>query len=104
LLDRLWKKQYLVEVDSPYPFEGVGWFDEGSRVSPKPVGGYVDFDNGTRLALKGFEGYNGTEIVVDRPLKLKPVWERMYRVDTISRYVFTETGKYFKEGETIFTC
>jgi hypothetical protein len=102
LLDRLWKKQYLVEVDSPYPFEGVGWFDEGSRVSPKPVGGYVDFGNGTRLALKGFEGYNGTEIVVDRPLKLKPVWERMYRVDTISRYVFTETGKYFKEGETLF--
>jgi MYXO-CTERM domain-containing protein len=39
---------------------------------------------------------------VDRPLKLKPVWERMYRVDTISRYVFTETGKYFKEGETLF--
>ena len=102
LLDRLWKKQYLVEVDSPYPFEDVGWFDEGSRVSPKPVGGYVDFGNGTRLALKGFEGYNGTEIVVDRPLKLKPVWERMYRVDTISRYVFTETGKYFKEGETLF--
>jgi len=102
LLDRLWKKQYLVEVDSPYPFEGVGWFDEGSRVSPKPVGGYVDFGNGTRLALKGFEGYNGTEIVVDRPLKLKPVWERMHRVDTISRYVFTEIGKYFKEGETLF--
>jgi hypothetical protein len=103
LLDRLWKKQYLVEVDSPYPFEGVGWFDEGSKVSPKPVGGYVDFGNGTRLALKGFQGYNGTEIVVGRPLKLKPVWERMHRVDTISRYVFTETGKYFKEGETIFT-
>jgi hypothetical protein len=103
LLDRLWKKQYLVEVDSPYPFEGVGWFDEGSKVSPKPVGGYVDFGNGTRLALKGFEGYNGTEIVVDRPLKLKPVWERMHRVDTISRYVFTESGKYFGEGETIFT-
>jgi hypothetical protein len=102
LLDRLWKKQYLVEVDSPYPFEGVGWFDEGSRVSPKPVGGYVDFGNGTRLALKGFQGYNGTEIVVDRPLKLKPVWERMHRVDTISRYVFTETGKYFKEGENLF--
>jgi hypothetical protein len=102
LLDRLWKKQYLVEVDSPYPFEGVGWFDEGSRVSPKPVGGYVDFGNGTRLALKGFQGYSGTEIVVDRPLKLKPVWERMHRVDTISRYVFTETGKYFKEGETLF--
>jgi hypothetical protein len=103
LLDRLWKKQYLVEVDSPYPFEGVGWLDEGSRVSPRPVGGYVDFGNGTRLALKGFEGYNGTEIVVDRPLKLKPVWERMYRVDTVSRYVFTESGKYFGEGETIFT-
>jgi hypothetical protein len=103
LLDRLWKKQYLVEVDSPYPFEGVGWFDEGSKVSPKPVGGYVDFGNGTRLALKGFQGYNGTEIVVGRPLKLKPVWERMHRVDTISRYVFTETGKYFKEGETVFT-
>jgi hypothetical protein len=102
LLDRLWKKQYLVEVDSPYPFEGVGWFDEGFKVSPKPVGGYVDFGNGTRLALKGFQGYNGTEIVVDRPLKLKPVWERMHRVDTISRYVFTETGKYFKEGETLF--
>jgi hypothetical protein len=102
LLDRLWKKQYLVEVDSPYPFEGVGWFDEGSKVSPKPVGGYVDFGNGTRLALKGFQGYNGTEIVVDSPLKLKPVWERMHRVDTISRYVFTETGKYFKEGETLF--
>jgi hypothetical protein len=103
LLDRLWKKQYLVEVDSPYPFEGVGWFDEGSKVSPKPVGGYVDFGNGTRLALKGFQGYSGTEIVVDRPLKLKPVWERMYRVDTVSRYVFAESGKYFKEGETIFT-
>jgi hypothetical protein len=102
LLDRLWKKKYLVEVDSPYPFEGVGWFDEGSRASPKPVGGYVDFGNGTRLALKGFRGYNGTEVVVDRPLKLKPVWERMHRVDTISRYVFTETGKYFKEGETVF--
>jgi hypothetical protein len=102
LLYRLWKKQYLVEVDSPYPFEGVGWFDEGSRVSPKPVGGYVDFGNGTRLALKGFEGYNGTEVVVDRPLKLKPVWERMHKVDTVSRYVFTETGKYFKEGETLF--
>jgi hypothetical protein len=103
LLDRLWKKQYLVEVDYPYQFEGVGWLDEGSRVSPKPVGGYVDFGNGTRLALKGFEGYNGTEIVVDRPLKLKPVWERIHRVDTVSRYLFSEAGRYVKEGGRIFT-
>jgi hypothetical protein len=100
---KLWRKQYLVEVDSPYPFEGVGWFDEGSKVSPKPVGGYVDLGNGTGLALKGFVGYNGTEVVVDRPLKLKPVWERVYRVDMVSRYIFSEAGKYVNEGKTIFT-
>jgi hypothetical protein len=100
---RLWNRQYLVEVDSPYPFDGVGWFDEGARVSPKPKGGYVDLGNDTRLVLKGFEGYNGTEVVVDRPLKLKPVWERMYRLDTVSRYLFSEVGRYVKEGGRIFT-
>jgi hypothetical protein len=103
LLDKLWRKQYLVEVDSPYPFEGVGWFDEGTKLSPRPKDGYVDLSNGTRLVLKGFEGYNGTEVVVDRPLKLKPVWERMYRVDTVSRYLFSEVGRYVKEGGRIFT-
>jgi hypothetical protein len=102
-VSKFWKKQYLVEVDSPYPFDGVGWFDEGARVSPRPKDGYVDLGNGTRLVLKGFEGYNGTEVVVDRPLKLKPVWERMYRVDTVSRYLFSEAGRYVKEGGRIFT-
>jgi len=102
LVDRLWRKQYLVEVDSPYPFEGVGWFDEGSRISPKPSGGYIDLGNGTRLVLKGFEGYDKTEIVVDRPLRLRPVWDRTYRVDTESRYVFAESGRYVKAGETLF--
>jgi hypothetical protein len=102
LTDRLWSKQYLVEVDSPYPFDGTGWFEPGSRASPKPVGGHVDLGNGTRLVLKGFEGYNGTEVVVDKPLKLKPVWERMYRVDTVSRYI-VETTDYFKEGDTLYT-
>jgi hypothetical protein len=99
---KLWRRQYFVEVDSPYPFEGVGWFDEGSKTSPKPIRGYVDLGNGTGLALKGFMGYNGTEVVVDRPLKLKPVWKRVYRVDTVSRYIFSEVGKYIDEGETIF--
>ena len=103
LVNRLWRKQYLVEVDSPYLFEGVGWFDEGSEASPKPPGGYIDLGNGTRLLLKGFEGYNGTVVVVDGPLKLRPVWERAYRVDTVSRYVSSEAGKYFREGGIIFT-
>jgi hypothetical protein len=102
LTDRLWSKQYLVEVDSPYPFDGTGWFEPGSRASPKPVGWHVDLGNGTRLVLKGFEGYNGTEVVVDKPLKLKPVWERMYRVDTVSRYI-VETTDYFKEGDMLYT-
>ncbi len=96
---RLWRKQYLVEVDSPYRFEGVGWFDEGSKAFPRPVGGYVDLGNGTRLVLKGFTGYDSAEVVVDKPLKLKPVWDRMYRVDVVSRYVSGET-RYIKEGET----
>jgi hypothetical protein len=102
LLDRLWGKQYLVEVDSPYPFEGTGWFEPGSKASPKPVGGYVDLGNGTRLTLKGFEGYNGTEVVVDRPLKLKPVWTRSYAFDLVSRYVVSSDVKYYKEGERVF--
>jgi hypothetical protein len=102
LIDRLWGKQYLVEVDSPYPFEGTGWFEPGSKASPKPVGGYVDLGNGTRLTLKGFEGYNGTEVVVDRPLKLKPVWTRSYAFDLVSRYVVSSDVKYYKEGERVF--
>jgi hypothetical protein len=102
LIDRLWSKQYLVEVDSPYPFEGTGWFEPGSKTSPKPVGGYVDLGNGTRLTLKGFEGYNGTEIVVDRPLKLKPVWMRSYAFDLVSRYVDGSGERYYKEGERVF--
>jgi hypothetical protein len=102
LIDRLWGKQYLVEVDSPYPFEGTGWFEPGSKASPKPVGGYVDLGNGTRLTLKGFEGYNGTEVVVDRPLKLKPVWIRSYAFDLVSRYVVSDGVKYYKEGERVF--
>jgi hypothetical protein len=102
LIDRLWGKQYLVEVDSPYPFEETGWFEPGSKASPKPVGGYVDLGNGTRLTLKGFEGYNGTEVVVDRPLKLKPVWMRSYAFDLVSRYVGGSGVKYYKEGERVF--
>jgi hypothetical protein len=102
LIDRLWGKQYLVEVDSPYPFEGTGWFEPGSKASPKPVGGYVDLGNGTRLTLKGFEGYNGTEVVVDRPLKLKPVWMRSYAFDLVSRYVGGSGERYYKEGERVF--
>jgi hypothetical protein len=97
---RFWKKQYMVEVDSPYSFDGVGWFDEGSKASPKPSGGYVDLANGTRLILKGFEGYGSAEVVVDKPLVLKPVWERMYRVDVESRYVRSERAGYVKQGET----
>jgi hypothetical protein len=97
---RFWKKQYMVEVDSPYSFDGVGWFDEGSKVSPKPSGGYVDLANGTRLILKGFEGYGSAEVVVDKPLVLKPVWERMYRVHVESRYVRSERAGYVKQGET----
>jgi hypothetical protein len=97
---RFWKKQYLVEVDSPYSFDGVGWFDEGSKASPKPSGGYVDLANGTRLILKGFEGYGSAEVVVDKPLLLKPVWDRMYRVDVESRYVRSEKAVYVKQGET----
>ena len=103
LVGKLWKKQYLVEVDSPHPFEGVGWFDEGSKTSPRTPSGYVDLGNGTRLVFKGFEGHNATEVVVDRPLKLKPVWERSYRVDMASRYVSSGAGQYVREGETIFT-
>jgi hypothetical protein len=97
---RFWKKQYMVEVDSPYSFDGVGWFDEGSKASPKPSGGYVDLANGTRLILKGFEGYGSAEVVVDKPLLLKPVWDRMYRVDVESRYVRSEKAVYVKQGET----
>jgi hypothetical protein len=97
---RFWKKQYMVEVDSPYSFDGVGWFDEGSKASPKPSGGYVDLANGTRLILKGFEGFGSAEVVVDKPLVLKPVWERMYRVDVESRYVRSERAGYVKQGET----
>jgi hypothetical protein len=97
---RFWKKQYLVEVDSPYSFDGVGWFDEGSKAAPKPSGGYVDLANGTRLILKGFEGFGSAEVVVDKPLVLKPVWERMYRVDVESRYVRSERAGYVKQGET----
>jgi hypothetical protein len=102
LIDRLWGKQYLVEVDSPYPFQGTGWFEPGSKTSPKPVGGYVDLGNGTRLTLKGFEGYNGTEIVVDRPLKLKPVWMKSHAFDLVSRYVDGSGERYYKEGERVF--
>jgi hypothetical protein len=102
LIDRLWGKQYLVEVDSPYPFEGTGWFEPGSKTSPKPVGGYVDLGNGTMLTLKGFEGYNGTEVVVDRPLRLKPVWTRSYALDLVSRYVVSGGVKYHKESERVF--
>jgi hypothetical protein len=97
---RFWKKQYMVEVDSPYSFDGVGWFDEGSKAAPKPSGGYVDLANGTRLILKGFEGFGSAEVVVDKPLVLKPVWERMYRVDVESRYVRSERAGYVKQGET----
>jgi hypothetical protein len=102
LIDSLWDKQYLVEVDSPYPFNGTGWFEPGSKASPKPVGVYVDLGNGTRLTLKGFEGYNGTEVVVDRPLKLKPVWSRSYVLDLVSRYVVGGGVEYVKENEKIF--
>jgi hypothetical protein len=97
---RFWKKQYMVEVDSPYSFDGIGWFDEGSKAAPKPSGGYVDLANGIRLILKGFEGFGSAEVVVDKPLVLKPVWERMYRVDVESRYVRSERAGYVKQGET----
>jgi hypothetical protein len=90
--DRFWRRQYLVEVDSPYHFEGVGWYDEGATALLKPSEELIDLGNGTRIIFKGFTGYNSTEIKVDRHLKLKPVWERIYRLDTISRYVFSEEG------------
>jgi len=102
LFPKMWKKQYLIEVDSPYPFKGVGWFDEGTKARITPVDEVIDFGNGTKIVFKGFEGYNSTEITVDRPIKLKPVWKRMYRVDMVSRYVFSEEGKYFDEGESMF--
>jgi hypothetical protein len=98
----MWKKQYLIEVDSPYPFKGVGWFDEGTKARITPVEEVIDFGNDTKIVFKGFEGYNSTEITVDRPIKLKPVWKRMYRVDTVSRYIFSEEGKYSDEGESVF--
>jgi hypothetical protein len=102
LFPKMWKKQYFVNVDSPYPFKGVGWFDEGTKVRITPVEEVIDFGNGTKIVFKGFEGYNSTEIPVDRPIKLNPIWKRMYRVDTVSRYIFSEEGKYFDEGESMF--
>jgi hypothetical protein len=102
LFPKMWKKQYFVNVDSPYPFKGVGWFDEGTKARITPVEEVIDFGNGTKIVFKGFEGYNSTEITVDRPIKLNPIWKRMYRVDTVSRYIFSEEGKYFDEGESMF--
>jgi hypothetical protein len=102
LFHRMWKKQYLIEVDSPYPFKGVGWFDEGDKTHITPAEEVIDFNNGTKIVFTGFEGHNGTEITVDRPIKLNPIWKRMYRVDTVSRYIFSEEGKYFDEGESMF--
>jgi len=97
----LWKEQYLVEVDSPYPFEGVGWYDKGSKAVVKPSSDRVVLENGTALVFRGFEGYEGIEITIDRPLKLKPVWQREYRLDVESRYVFSDTT-YYNESERVF--
>ncbi|MEM4269519.1 MAG: hypothetical protein QW223_05300 [Candidatus Caldarchaeum sp.] len=103
-LENLWRKQYLVEVDSPYrdSFTGAGWYDEGSTASIGLKTDYVELGNGTRLQLAGFEGFNQTILKVDRPLKLKPVWKHLHRVDTVSRYIHT-SSKYFQEGDKIFT-
>jgi len=103
LVDVLWKPQYLIKVEGLYSelFESV-WADKGSTVKIRPEKDVVDLGNGTRLVFKGFDGYNGTEIVVDKPLTLKPVWEKQYRVRIESRYVLSEE-KYFTAGETLFT-
>ncbi|MEM2000958.1 MAG: hypothetical protein QXO30_08010 [Candidatus Caldarchaeum sp.] len=103
-VENLWRKQYLVEVDSPYrdSFTGAGWYDEGSTASIGLKTDYVELGNGTRLQLAGFEGFNQTILKVDRPLKLKPVWKHLHRVDTVSRYIHT-SSKYFQEGDKIFT-
>jgi hypothetical protein len=102
LLQKMWKKQYLVEVDSPYPFKGVGWFDEGGNTDVTPVEEVVDFGNGTKIVFAGFEGRNGTEVKVDGPIRLKPVWRKMHRVDTVSRYIFSSEGKYFNHSSRMF--
>lgn len=102
-VENLWRKQYLVEVDSPYRdiFTGAGWYDEGSTASVGLKTDYVELGNGTRLQLAGFEGLNQTAFKVDRPLKLKPVWKHLHRVDTISRYVHT-SSKYSEQGDKVF--
>ncbi len=103
LVDRLWKPQYLVRVEGLYSglFKSV-WVDKGSTVQIHPEKDVVDLGNGTRLVFKGFEGYNGTEIVVDKPLTLKPIWERQHKVRIESRYILSEE-KYFTANETLYT-
>lgn len=102
--ENLYARQHRVEVDTPYAgyFSGAGWFDQGSKARISFDADYVQLDNGTRLVFAGFTGFNGTEIVVDRPLKLKPLWKRMYAVETASRFLDSST-KYFAEGAQVAT-
>ena len=100
-----WKKQFRVEVISPYSPANLtsGWYDEGAflRVSVQSL---VDYGNGTRRVLKGwlvngeFVAAHLVNITVEEPITLETVWELQYLVTVSSPYSTVEGGGWYPKG------
>ncbi|GEM_PF-3513266 len=106
----VWKKQYLVEVDTGGLVAAnvnTTWADAGSRLVIYLENETVYFRNGTRLVHVGWTGdvESGNltlTVTVDRPLHVKPLWRREYLVKAESPYVpLTVKTGWYPEGKLL---
>ena len=109
-VEPVWKKQYLVEVETGGLVEAninVTWADAGSRLLIFLRNETVNLGNGTRLVHVGWTGdvksSNLTLVIsVDRPIHVKPVWRREYLLKMSGVYVgLTAKSGWYPEGEKL---
>ena len=108
----LWRRQYWVEIITPYGEANVtsGWCDEGASLMVAVHPRVLDHGNGTRRVHVGWE-LNGSilrsataELTVGGPATLKALWETQYQVEAASDYGRVSGTGWYPKGSRAEIC
>jgi len=104
-LEARWKRQFLVQVNSPYDeAEGGGWHDDGSQAFISLCPSTLELCNGTRVVFERWVGegpgsYSGSglniTLAVDGPLVESAIWRTQYLVEARSAHGHITGGGWY---------
>ncbi len=108
-----WKDQYRLDVISAIaPASGKGWYDSGA-IARIGVPGTVELDDdGRKYTFKEWQvigdgsqaisdkTHESTEVIMDGPHTIAPLWNEMYLVRIDSNIGNPSGAGYYSEGET----